>query len=345
MPGKTPLTLLVLILCLVQPVAAGAPVSLRINTSHALGNAKSAVLEAGLKLNSDVQVTASSPDDRGYLPPDRFIEDAKSVGATILSSSFSGWDYLYDSKLYQKLTENGMLHVFAYEPRTPQLEGAPPPAAFTTVNRIGGMTGHGIEFGIPSDLNGKSRDATPSGATAHLAGLMASLKFQHPDWNWFDVKAALRSTAANFPAGYNPQNYGYGAIDYRAANALRSARKLPLFPPAAILQLQPGTLVISINPFQQTRRAADALFKFKSKPVPGTSELSLNEIVALGGQLVFMGDSAKSGNTASYRAEMEEWAYFVWFTKDAAGRFSRVEPYAILGPVHLVPLPLYGPRR
>jgi hypothetical protein len=319
-------------------------VSLRINTSHALGSAKSAVLEAGLKLNSDVQVTASSPDERGYLPPERFIKDAKSVGATILSSSFSGWNYLFDSALYEKLTENGMVHVFAYEPRTPQIEGAPPPASFTTVNRIGGRTGHGIEFGIPSVLNGKPQDTTPSGATAHLAGLMASLKFQHPDWNWFDVKAALRSTAANFPTGYNPQNYGYGAIDYRAANALGSARKLPLFPPAAILHLQPGMLVFSINPFQQSKRVGDALFKFTSKPAPGTRELSFSEIVARGGQLVFMGDSTRSGNTASYRVKVEDWAYFVWFTKDAAGRFSRIEPYAILGPVHLVPLPLYGPR-
>jgi len=341
---------LALALCLSRPAAAGAPVGLRINTSHALGNARGAVLDAGYSLSSEVQVTPSSPGEKNYLNPARLIEDAKSVGATILSSSFSGWQSLYDSALYQKLTQNGMTHVFAYEPRRPQPDNAPPPAAFTTVNRIGGMTGPGIEFGVPTGyLHGKGQGTTPSGVTAQLAGLMACLKFQHPGWNWFDVKAALRSTAANFPTGYDPSNYGYGVIDYPAAKALRDAKTLPLFPPSAVLYPQKGgTLPFSLNGFRQSRRVAEALFKFRTKPVTCTRELGFAEIIALGGQLVFMGDLSKSGNEGSYRVTGEEWAYFVWFTKDATGRYSRIEPYSILGPVHLVPVPqpqpLYGPR-
>jgi len=349
MPGKVLLlavTLLLLALCLDQSVDAATPIGLRINTSHGLDNAMGAVLDAGQKLFSEVRVTPSSLGNRGFLPPDRFIEDAKKAGATILSSSFSGWQSLYDAALYQKLTENGMTHVYAYEPRTPQPENAPPPAAFTTVNRIGGMTGHGIEFGVPvAYMHGRGQGTTPSAVTAQLAGLMACLKFGHPDWNWFDVKAALRSTAANFPAGYNPANYGYGAIDYPAANALRDPKSLPLFPPAAMLHPQKGGLLpFSVNPFQQSRRVADALFRFRSKPLPHPGELSLAEIVALGGQLIFLGDLTRSGNMVSYRLTGEDAAYFIWFTKDATSRFSRIEPYSILGPVHPEPQPSYGPR-
>ena len=329
------------------PGGAGAgAVGLRINTSHGLEAARGSVLDAGLDPSTEVRVTPSSPDQRSFLAPGPFIEDARSVGATILSSSCSGWQSIYDSLLYQKLAQNGMVHVYAYEPHRPQPENAPPPAAFTTVNRIGGLTGHGIEFGVPVGyLHGKGQSDTPSGVTAQLAGLMASLKFRHPSWNWFDVKAALRCTAGNYPTGYNPRNYGYGAIDYPAANALHDAKALPLFPPAAVIHPQRGDLLpFSVNPFRQSRRAADALFKFKSAPAPQLKELSLSEIVALGGQLVLLGDSAKKGNAASYRVAAAESVYFVWLTRDAAGRFSRIEPYSILGPLHLAPQAPFGPR-
>jgi hypothetical protein len=340
------LCILVLSLGLTQCAAAGTPVVLRINTSHGLNNVRGAVLDAGLKLLWEVQVTPSSGGDGSFLTPERFIEDGKSVGATILSSSFSGWQSIFDSALYQKLTENGMLHVYAYEPRRPQPENAPPPAAFTTVNRIGGMTGNGIEFGVPAAyMHGKGQDSSPSGVTAQLAGLMASLKFRHPDWNWFDVKAALRSTAANYPTGYNPRNYGYGAIDYPAANALGDAKRLPLFSPASMVHPQQGeTLPFSVNPFQQSRRVADALFRFNSPPAPHAEELSLSEIVALGGRLLILGDYTRTGNIANYRVTKEETAYFVWLTCDSGGRYSRIETYSIIGPVHLKPQPLYGPR-
>ena len=333
-------------LCLTQCAASTTPVVLRINTSHGIGNAKGAVLDAGLNLTWEVQVTPSSRGDSNFLNPEKFIEDGKNVGATILSSSFSGWQSLFDSVLYQKLTTNSMVHVYAYEPRSPQPENAPPPASFVTVNKMGGMTGHGIEFGVPvAYMHGKGQDSSPSGVTAQLAGLMACLKFQHPSWNWFDVKAALRSTASNFPTGYNFRNYGYGTIDYPAANALKDAKALPLFPPAAMVHQQKGdALPFSVNPFQQTRRIADALFKFNSPPPPHTKDMKLDEIVVLGGQLLVLGDFTKLGNMVSYRVNKEETVYFVWLTRDSDETFSRIEPYSIIGPVHLKPQPLVGPR-
>lgn len=316
--------------------AASPTVKLRINTAHGLGNAKGAVIDAGLRLFTEISVTSSSQyDGRPFLPPDKFIEDAQASGATIMSTSFSGWNYLYDSVLYQKLTDNGMVHVFAYVPKQPQPRDAPPPAAFVTVNRIGGVTGGGIEFGVPTSyMNGKGKSDNPSGVTAQLAGLMACLKYLHPSWNWFDVKAALRATAANYAGGYDPQNYGYGAIDYRAANSLAEADKLPLFGPAAVACVLPGNrIMFQINAFKQSRRFTEVLFRFASRPVSKMKELTLPEITAMGGEYVYSSYLRMAANTFTYPVTGDAMPYYVWLTQDSHGRFSRIESYSIIGPI------------
>ena len=321
--------------------AAAQPVGLRINTTHGMSNAKGAVLDAGLKLTAEVAVTASSQSDGNpFLPPGKLIADAKAVGATILSSSFSGWQTTLDSLGYLPLTANSMVHVYAYEPKKTQPKKAPPPAAFVTVNKIGGKSGDGIEFGVPTTyMNGKGMSTTPSGVTAQLAGLMACLKYLHPTWNWFDVKAALRSTAANYATGYDPDRYGYGSIDYHRANALTDAARLPLFAPAAVpftTKPQPGNQInFFVNSFKQTRRSTDALFKFTARPTVHLQELTLPEITARGGEWVFSGDLSKTKNIYTYSAMTAENSYFVWFTADANGSYSRIEPYSIIGPVKL----------
>jgi hypothetical protein len=325
------------IACLCMPyfVEAASPVRLRINTSHGLANAKGAVIDAGLS-PSEVLVTPSSPDDgKPFLPPDKFVEDARSAGATILSSSFSGWNYLYDSAGYLQLTGNGMLHVYAYVPRKPQPPGAPPPAAFATVNMIGGTTGGGIEFGVPTDyMHGKGQSAWPSGVTAQAAGLLACLKYRHPSWNWFDVKAALRASAANYPTGYDAHKYGYGVINFQAANKFTNAAQLALFAPAAvILGQKEDRIVFQINPFKQTRRFTDVVFKFTTRPIPTVIDLSLEDITAMGGQYLFSSYLYNDANHYSYRMTRGDTAYLVWFTQDSSLKFSRIEPYSIFGPV------------
>jgi len=321
--------------CIPNFVGAASPVRLRINTSHGLANAKGAVTDAGLS-QAEVLVTASSPDNgKLYLPPEKFIEDAKSVGATILSSSFSGWNYFYDSAEYQQLTANDMLYVYAYVPQKSQPPGAPPPAVFATVNMIGGTTGGGIEFGVPTNyMHGKGQDSSPSGVTAQLAGLLACLKYKHPSWNWFDVKAALRATAANYPAGYDPLKYGYGSINFQDANAFTDATQLALFAPAAVIITQSGDrLIFKINSFKQARRFTDVLFKFITRPAPTLKELTLAEITAMGGQYLVSNYLYKDANTYSYQMTKGETAYLVWFTQDSSLKFSRIEPYSIIGPI------------
>ena len=325
------------VVCLYMPLfaCAASPVRLRINTSHGLVNAKGAVIDAGL-MPTEVVVTASSPDDgKPFLPPDKFVEDARSAGATILSSSFSGWNYLLDSAGYQQLTANGMLHVYAYEPRKPQPPEAPPPAAFATVNSIGRTTGGGIEFGVPADyMHGKGQSASPSGVTAQVAGLMASLKYRHPSWNWFDVKAALRTTAANYPSGYDPHNYGYGVINFQKANAITNATQLALFAPSAVILGQKSDrLVFQINPFKQTRRFTDVVFRFRKRPTATLKELTLAEITLMGGEYLFSSYLYNDAQTYTYRITRGETAYLVWFTQDTSSKYSRIEPYSIVGPI------------
>jgi hypothetical protein len=336
MSRKTGLLALASIACLCIPhlVTAASPVRLRINTSHGLANARGAVIDAGLS-TSEIQVTPSSPDNgKAYLPPDKFVADAISAGATILSSSFSGWHFLYDSAGYLQLTSNGLLHVYAYEPRKPQPPSVPPPAAFATVNMIGGATGGGIEFGVPTNyMHGKGQSAWPSGVTAQLAGLMACLKFRHPSWNWFDVKAALRTTAANYPTGYDPHKYGYGAINFQDANAIAGTAQMALFAPAAvILGQKEDRLIFQINPFKQSRRFSDVVFKFTKRPMPTLKELTLAEITAMGGQYLFSSYLYNDANNYSYQMIRGETVYLVWFTQDTSLMFSRIEPYSIFGP-------------
>ena len=340
---------LVVLAVVFLPAVAGAPVRVRINTAHGLENALGAVKDAGLSVTTDVIVTPSSEfNGRPFLPPDKFTLDAQAAQATIMSSSFSGWDYLFDTALYPVLSKNGLVHVYAYEPRKSQPSGAPPPAVFVTVNLFGGKTGDGIEFGVPKGyMGGQGQGDTPSAVTAQVAGLMASLKYNHPDWNWFDIKAALRSTASNFPDGYDPQKSGYGAINYRAANSLADAARLPLFPPAAVMRAtKDHTVVFAVNSFKQSRRAADALFVFGVRPAPTRKELSPEELNAMGGRLLFTGDRSETANSLVLRMAGSKPVYFVWLTKDANWVYSRIEPYSILGPVQVSPeeRQLYGPR-
>lgn len=236
---------------------------------------------------------------------------------------------------------NGTLHVYAYEPLKSQPPEAPPPAAFSTVNKIGGTTGGGIEFGVPAHyMHGKGQSTTASGVTAQLAGLLACVKYRHPTWNWFDVKAALRMTASNYPTGYDMHNYGYGAIDFVKATALANEAQLALFAPAAIILGQKGDRIFfKINPFRQSRRFTDVVFTFPKRPNPTQKELTLEEITAMGGRSLFSSYLYKDSSTYTYRAPGGETAYLVWFTQDVSLKFSRIESYAIFGPFTFPLLP------
>ena len=120
------------------------------------------------------------------------------------------------------------------------------------------------------------------------------------------------------------------------AGLLLSIALLPLFAPAAVVLAQKGNqIAFQINPFRQTRRMTDVLFRFTTPPAVHLKELTLPEITAMGGKHLFSSYLRLPTNVFSYRDTRNETAYFVWFTMDRQGTYSRIEPYSVLGPIRL----------
>ena len=114
---------------------------------------------------------------------------------------------------------------YAYTNSPPVAIGTPPPAFQTAP----GISGPGTEWAIDTNVI-TTGGGSISCETAANAGIMASLRYNHPSWNWFDVKAALRQTGTNWTTGYNPNNNGFGTVEYAAANAFTNSQLL-LQPP------------------------------------------------------------------------------------------------------------------
>jgi hypothetical protein len=132
-----------------------------------------------------------------------------------------------DITYYQILSDaNAMLsNAPAFQTGGALPNGTPPPTYSTNAsspNSANGGTGWGLEFAIPTSYLGLDT-SEDSWNSATMSGFLAALKHQHPAWTWFDVKAALRQTASNWPKGYSHLQFGYGLIDWNAANGIATA--------------------------------------------------------------------------------------------------------------------------
>jgi hypothetical protein len=166
----------------------------------------------------------------------------------VISQSTTGYTLAgHEQANYSALMAGGIVYSMAYC-GTPSLFDYPPVAFVTVlpnnssavqVGASGCGYAKGIEFSIP--VNGtnclpQSCTWTPisgglsvnvssaSATTAVMSSVLAALKYNHPLWSWGDVKSVLRATASNWPTGYTAFNasgpaYGYGNINYMAANA------------------------------------------------------------------------------------------------------------------------------
>lgn len=253
-----------------------------------------------------------------------------------------------------------------------------PPVAFVTVlpNNRGEQTvqpqgssqwgcgyAQGIEFSIPIDgggnncpvgsactwtpINGgSSMDvATPSATTEAMSAVLAALKFNHPQWTWGDVKSVLRATASNWSAGYsafnsNGPSYGYGNINYVAANAYDGS--IYLQPPGFSMQASNASATLTLYPFMTSRRSGEVIYAFLKQPVFPDSSLNneytysqLSAIVsAYQGTLVYNSNGASGVQSVSYTPTTSADRYFVAFTVDNisnlnAAKFSRFEEFLI----------------
>lgn len=208
-----------------------------------------------------------------------------------------------------------------------------PPSFMTAPGGGGWPSKQGVEWTIDPTLFCVS---TLSCLTAANAGIMAVLRYQHPTWNWFDIKAALRQTGTNWSTGYDRNNYGFGQVNHATATAFTNAEILLQSPSVATSTSAYGQFKFTVYPFKQTRRVKEVLFQFDTNPGFQANELTLTQIQALGGTKVteYTGTTATT-TTPIYTAFTND--YFVWFTadnaSDTAARFSRIDTYSILGPL------------
>jgi hypothetical protein len=273
----------------------------------------------------------------------------------LVNNSFSAYNQsFWDLQPYAQLQADGVLmswaYVETYEP------GTPPPLVSVTTTATSGpaslaATNWGLEFGMANNYKGFDTSA-PSWVTAAMTAVLAAMKLDHPSWSWFDIKAALRQTASNWATGWNPAQFGYGAIDYDSATSIPSTAALYLQPP--VLQLSKsadGKIVVTLYPFRSSRRAYEVVYVIPTGYLfPMKNELTaadISNLVSAGGQLVFTGshsDVIPTGE-ASFTPTPGMAYTLVAFTTDGLGSYSRVEtwcPQSVTDPAADAPLPMWA---
>jgi len=257
-----------------------------------------------------------------------------------------------DPFYYQMLLDSNAIvstpSAFAVGGALPQ--GTAPPTSSTATsspNSGNGGTGWGIEFGLSAGYLGldTSEDSWDSAA---MAGFLAALRYGHPSWTWFDVKAALRQTASQWTAGYSHTAFGYGMVDWTAANAIASPGDLYLQPPGMRITTTASAVNITLYPFRQSRRDHEAIYSINgnySWP-GGRNELTAADLAAAGAVLLYSSNGTDIIPATSIARPNGGDLWIVAFTTDGWGKFSRVEEFSVrhidgLGSVD-VPLPLWA---
>jgi hypothetical protein len=212
--------------------------------------------------------------------------------------------------------------------------------------------------------------SSPSATTEALTGVMAILKFNHPEWTWGDVKSALRETASCWKSGYDVScgsgaaiGFGYGNVNYVAANSVRA---IYLQPPGFVLRSPPAGRItssissfITLYPFATSRRAGEVVYAFTQSPTfpspSSTNEYTFAQIAKLtssfGGSLIYNSAGARGVQTPqlTYTALATGTVYFVAFTVDnrsnlRAAHFSRAEPFSVKRAYFYLPNPNASPE-
>lgn len=322
------------------PEAAAAPIKILSNSRHAYTTITSTITQLlgrpytsaefivhSTSMNSEFAGDATQAissvsryDESGVLVPSQ-------APYQLYTSSFTGYQgdtaTAYDLSVTYDLTHN-----YASTAST----NSPPPAFYTAPGGDGFASVSGVEWTLDPALFCSS---TLSCLTAANAGIMAVLRFNHPTWNWFDVKGALRQTGTMWATGYNSLLYGYGQVNYATANALTDSQ-IVLQPPHAVGSVVSDRIRFTLYPFKQTRRVKEVLFQFSSAPAFQAGELTLSAIQGLGGTKVTEYSGVAAATLTPLYVTTTN-AYFVWFTadntEDSAAKFSRIDTYSVLGPL------------
>lgn len=203
-----------------------------------------------------------------------------------------------------------------------------------------------IEFSMTSGYEG-FETTTPSGTSAALAAVYGVLKKNHASWTMADIKAALRQTADGWANGYlsfqtTPTGYGYGNVNYAAANALSGTSAIYLQAPGmAITNYGPSALV-TLYPFVTTRRAKEVIYLGGTWPAPSTlNEMTAAQITAAGGTKVYDDGGATGIQTFVYAPAVSGSVTFTVLTLDGSGNGSRVESFSRIAETFTVGLQCY----
>ena len=210
---------------------------------------------------------------------------------SIISQSSALYTIAIDRSLYANLVANNVLYTRA-DVNTAQPVGEQPPTAMsvTTYCEATNET-WGQEYCVPQAFtvahSGCLTDS-PSSTTSTLSQIEASMKLAAPSFTMFDIKAALRQTAANWSTGYSHLAKGYGAINYTAASAIGSAASLYLQPPGVAVSVNNAIATFTLYPFRQTRRVREELYSVSAAYVwPVKNEYTTTDIAASGGTLLY----------------------------------------------------------
>ncbi|USN92017.1 MAG: right-handed parallel beta-helix repeat-containing protein [Candidatus Nomurabacteria bacterium] len=251
----------------------------------------------------------------------------------INTTSYTG--YTGDNvTIYNQYVSYDMTYNYAFTVST----NSPPPIFHTAPGNAGWGSSPGIEWTIPDGPEITFGGTSLSELTARNAGLMAVIKYNHPSWNWLDVKASLRQTASNWNTGYNSATYGFGVVSYASSTALTDG-EIKLQPPVARTTTNAfGQNTFTLYPYKQTRRVKEVLFQFDSNPGFQPGELSLNDVITTHGGTKIMeySDLTATSTLAPIITAFSD-KYFAWFTADDANDntadFSRIDTYSVLGPL------------
>jgi hypothetical protein len=327
------------------------------NTDHAASAIQGPAVAGGIPIGSinatgGVFIDETSTDNGlNFLTPSQMAAAATDSGRTnfvvgpqtstnhapylLVTQSSTGYSLAsVDVALYTTLYNTGTPILYNWAQVYPTSRVSAPPVIATNVicpcNPNQGKGG-GTEFTMVNNytVNGTMLDTSSSSTTAAgFAGLLAALQWNHPTWNWWDIKGALRQTASKWATGWNAD---YGNIDFVSATAIGSTASIYLQPP--LIQVNSaGTnkINITIYPFRTTRRDHEVVYAVNpSYSWPIKNEYALTDITNSGGTLIFTGNNSSVLPSATITLALAPGLYdLIGFTTDNAGGYSRVESFS-----------------
>jgi hypothetical protein len=332
----------VLLIVLINVCAHAAAPSILNAGTHADDKIVPAIVAAlgSNPLSVDYNPTAG-PDDIVALSSNT-LANFYAVGTTtpavnhatygVLNASYCCYEPFVDQQFYATLEAQNTVYAI---PLAQKVRGTSLPtntepgigiAVSSSQNSSNGGTGPGIEFGLSTSYLGLDT-SEDSWVSAEVAGFLGALLNQHPTWNFFDAKAALRVTASQWATGYNNTFFGYGYINYSAATA---ASTLYLQPPGVAVSQTATTATFTLFPFRQTRRGHEVIYSVNpAYSWPVKNEYSLSDITASGATLLYTGNSTDIEPSFTYNAAATGTLSIIAFTTDGAGAYSRVESFSL----------------